>query len=209
MAQSQKKQKNVSLSELSELKVEQEWTEMTGPFFYIKTEDEKSFGPFQTHIISDYIDQVGLPTQTLLRDAKSLNDWQPLYSHPQFQRRRPSLVPTKANDQIKHLIILKDGKPQGPLTIQEIEDLISNKGLISTDTVSIDNGKSWVKLYQVPGFDQRTYSAAELPVNPEKSAEQELNQEISKASGQMANLVYIESQKHTNHKESDQVDPQK
>jgi hypothetical protein len=196
MAQNNKINK-VTLNDLSDLVVPDNWMEITGPFYHIKTESKEIKGPFHAHDITALLEITTLPDETLIKDAKNTTEWSPLYAHPAFQRRKPSIVTEISNIQASKFYYLKNGNPVGPVTPTEMEQLITDKDIISTDAISIDECQTWLKLYQIPGFDQRSYSASELPIIPEKNEDEisPINLNEDNESTQIANLVYIESRK--------------
>lgn len=164
----QAKQLKHFIQNLEDLIVEEGWQEHTGPFFYIKIKGANSLGPIRAVDLQAYIAENSLPSTTMVRDAKNTQDWVNIYSHPYFQRRKPSLVHPSSSKTDYTFYYLKNGKPTGPINSLDFETLVNEKSLIPTDMVSVDEGKTWIKLYQLSNFDRRSYSASELPVSPEQ-----------------------------------------
>ena len=105
----QNKKLNQNYTNLNDLVVPDNWMEITGPFYHIKTENKETIGPFHSHDISQLLEVTNLPDATLIKDAKNTSGWTPLYSHPVFQRRKPSLLTQITNVQAEKFYYLKNG----------------------------------------------------------------------------------------------------
>src|SRR5690606_7012263 len=91
-------------------------------------------------------------------------EWNPLFSYPQFQRRSPQII--NQTDAEGPFWIYENGLKAGPFEKLHILKRLEMNSLIVTDKISIDDGKSWMAIYQFPDFDRREFSAQELPVAP-------------------------------------------
>lgn len=113
------------------------------------------------------------------KDAEQLQDcqirnmdsaeWTSLFEHPYFQRRKPQLVPTSDLQQEDDTTyyLLRMGQKCGPYEKHELSTMLEEKEILLTDMVSTNAGHSWMKLYQVDGFDRRTLkSSDQLPGLP-------------------------------------------
>lgn len=98
------------------------------------------------------------------------DEWKNVFEHPYFQRRKPQLVSADnlrdADDQ--EFFILIKGQKTGPYEKYELSEMVEKKELLLTDMVSFNGGHTWVKLYQVDGFDRRALrDSSVLPGMPE------------------------------------------
>jgi hypothetical protein len=99
------------------------------------------------------------------------SDWTLLFQHPFFQRRKPQLVPAstlEAENEFTYFI-LKQGQKSGPFEKHELLSMVDNKEILLIDMVSTNAGHTWMKLYQVDGFDRRNLKISDqlpgLPFN--------------------------------------------
>lgn len=125
-------------------------------------------GPFWQEDLKDFLSDAGLyETDTTVRNFGE-EDWQNIFEHPLFQRRRPSLVSTdEINSTNDTYFILKDGQKLGPYTKSELQLKVEDHEVLLNDYVSIDEGQSWGKLHQVDGFNRRKHGNQNLPTTPE------------------------------------------
>jgi hypothetical protein len=197
MAQSNQSKK--LKTDLSQLVVGENWMEQTGPFLYLKMTNQESLGPFHAHELKDFIGHTTLPDDTLIRDAKNTGPWTSMYQHPYFQRRKPAVLPETEIQATTQYYYLKNGKPCGPIAANDITNMVQDKSLISTDMISTDEGKTWMKLHQVTDFDRRTYSASELPMSPEQSkstgSHKNPFKKLMQQTDAIINLAFVESVK--------------
>ncbi|CAM9906554.1 unnamed protein product [Chrysoparadoxa australica] len=162
-----------------EIKAEPNWGEKTGPFFHLQMPGEGPLGPFHGVQLKNYVEEVGLPDGTQVKDAKSTAAWQEIYTHHFFQRRRPQLLSTDNFEGSPETVyLLVDGQKQGPFQISEVHALIDEKEIILNDLVSFDEGHTWKKLYQYEDFDRRNHTQENLPESPGWEIFRESNQEI-------------------------------
>jgi hypothetical protein len=103
-----------------------------------------------------------------IRNIES-NDWSYIYEHPYFQRRKPHLVSADTLNSVDEetIYILHKGQKAGPFNKSEISEKLEDKHILLTDLVSLNAGHTWIKLYQVEGFDRRNLKESEqLPGMP-------------------------------------------
>ncbi|WP_127716226.1 hypothetical protein [Halobacteriovorax sp. HLS] len=132
--------------------------------------DEKEYGPIWQQDIKEFLQRTNnLNEQTKLKSLDS-QDWQGIYDHPLFQRRRPQLVSTHSLDEQETTFqVLKDGQVRGPFTLFEISSMVEKNEILLVDEVSIDEGASWGHLYEIEEFDRRTLKSNEqLPNLPKE-----------------------------------------
>lgn len=128
------------------------------PVGFLIQEDLKNF-------INTHHDQDDL----MIRNSTS-SHWIMLYEHPAFQRRRPQLVSLDSltpEDDTQYFI-LSQGQKNGPYNKNHLQSIFDKKEILLTDMVSTNGGHTWMKLYQVDGFDRRSLKeSVELPEIPE------------------------------------------
>jgi hypothetical protein len=96
-------------------------------------------------------------------------EWTFIYEHPYFQRRKPQLVSAETLNNLDEdaIFILHKGQKVGPFNKSEIAEKLEDKNILLTDLVSLNAGHTWIKLYQVEGFDRRNLKESEqLPGMP-------------------------------------------
>lgn len=193
-------------TKLSEIKAPQNWSEKTGPFFHLQIPGEAPMGPFHGLELKNFFESSSFPEGTCVRDAKSIGDWQEIFSHQFFQRRKPQLVSSEEfPSEYEKAYVLIEGKKEGPYNAEEINALIDEKELLMTDQVSFDEGMSWRKLYEYEDFDRRDHQQGSLPESPGwdvfKESNNEINEQLSNPSehkqeeNALAGLAFLENLK--------------
>ena len=97
------------------------------------------------------------------------DEWKNIYEHPFFQRRKPQLISAESLKDADDLqfYLLQKGQKTGPYEKYELVEMVERKEILLTDTVSFNAGHTWIKLYQVDGFDRRTLKeSSQLPGMP-------------------------------------------
>lgn len=98
------------------------------------------------------------------------DEWKNIYEHPYFQRRKPQLISAdnlKDADDQEFFVLIK-GQKAGPFEKYELSEMVDRKEILLTDMVSFNAGHTWVKLYQVDGFDRRSMrDSSVLPGMPD------------------------------------------
>jgi hypothetical protein len=101
-------------------------------------------------------------------------NWTQIIQHPFFQRRKPQLVPQNITNEIQDdvepdLYLLIRGQKNGPYTKDEVKGLIDTKDILLTDLVSMNDGHTWTKIYQLDGIDRRQLTQNDvLPGLPDR-----------------------------------------
>ncbi len=129
----------------------------------IKLGDEIK-GPYEVDNLKSYIQENESLFEEALASRMEPQEWNPLFSYPQFQRRSPQII--NQTDAEGPFWIYENGLKAGPFEKLHILKRLEMNSLIVTDKISIDDGKSWMAIYQFPDFDRREFSAQELPVAP-------------------------------------------
>lgn len=97
------------------------------------------------------------------------SEWSQIFQHPFFQRRKPQLVPASILEEEKEYsyFILRQGQKTGPYQKHELLTMVEEKQILLIDMVSLNSGHTWLKLYEVEGFDRRTLKISDqLPGLP-------------------------------------------
>ncbi len=130
-----------------------------------------------------------------------LPDWKNIYEHPFFQRRKPQLISAEnlKNAGDEEFFILLKGQKAGPFEKYELMDMVDNKEILLSDMVSFNAGYTWIKLFQVDGFDRRTLKeSSQLPGMPTSDFLQrpaEGNNKIGETTDAITSLAYLGNQK--------------
>ena len=93
----------------------------------------------------------------------------PLFTHPAGEQPEQTSSPT-INEECNEIMLMRDGRPQGPYTREQIHQRLSQKKILWTNLISTDRAQSWHKLYRHPHFNRRQQSESKsLPLMPTQS----------------------------------------
>jgi hypothetical protein len=129
------------------------------------------------------------------------DDWKNVYEHPYFQRRKPQLVSaaTLKNADDQEFFILHKGQKTGPFDKSELLEKVENREILLSEMVSFNGGYTWVKLYQVDGFERRSLlESTQLPGMPSGeflNRPVESFNNIGETVDAMTSLAYLGNQK--------------
>jgi hypothetical protein len=129
------------------------------------------FGPFETQTLKHYVHDNERLFETALASRTDESEWKPFWEHTRFQRRKPQVVDGESHD--GPFWLMHAGLKIGPFTQAEVEKKIEMDLVGMSDYISIDNGTSWGKVYQISSFDRRCLSPDELPLAPTEGSFQE------------------------------------
>lgn len=182
-------------------------TKDNGKIFEIKLNDE-----FRGHVLDKDLKEIirlfpEFPSDILIKSESEVK-WLTIFHHPSFQRRTEPEDNTLANSEDKteinkkalakeqsltNIFLLINGMKDGPYTFEQIKNKILNKELAQTQTTSIDNGKTWIRLYELKIFDRRNpQSIHHLPELPQLTIFEHSKEETLLAP-QTANLKDLET----------------
>ena len=122
-------------------------------------------GPFLLENLREYIQENEEVFTTAEASRLDPQEWMPLFSYPQFQRRSPRIVSAPEESE-GPFWLFENGLKTGPFPKEEIVQRLETKSLIVTDSISSDDGKTWLKIFEIHGFDRRDFAPAELPAAP-------------------------------------------
>lgn len=139
-------------------------------YVFIKIDDYE-IGPLWNQDLKAFISQCpDFPMDSKIREFAS-DSWVEIYGHPFYQRRRPQIVQdndgpktTQEKEERKYFILL-NGSKKGPLSSNEISQMIDDQELTINDLISSTEQDKWIKIYQLGEFDRRKRTNSELPSN--------------------------------------------
>lgn len=137
---------------------------------------EDVYGPFDTDSLKQYASKNEELFDDALASRLDNNDLQPFFGHALFQRRTPQILKTQSHD--GPYWIMHQGLKTGPFPKMKVEKQIEMGSLGVTDLISIDDGHSWHKVYEIGDFDRRLHSSSELPFSPLDSSFQKAKVEV-------------------------------
>ncbi|MDO9180908.1 MAG: hypothetical protein Q7U04_00805 [Bacteriovorax sp.] len=168
--------------------------------FEIKDE-EKTLGFISLYDLKAYISEHEEDAQNYWVKNIDLDEWKHIFEHPFFQRRKPQLITpalTSDPDDLDFFVLTK-GQKTGPLKKLELMEKVENKEILLSDMVSYNAGMTWIKLYQVDGFERRTLmDNDQLPGMPSndflKKPSESINT-MSETTDAISSLAFLGNQK--------------
>lgn len=129
---------------------------------------EQHYGPIESEQLKEFFlihDELADQAQ-VKRTGEEL--YVPYFEHPHFQRRRPQLVRQQSLEESEqeYLWVLKDGQKNGPYSKTQLNDQVESSQLLRTDLISLDEGQTWQRLYEIEEFDRRKLEPKQLPATP-------------------------------------------
>ncbi len=130
---------------------------------------EQALGPFHTHDLKNYSNKYQYLFEKAQVYSLDTDEWKDMFSVSKFQRRRPQLVSAHNLMEAQEFYILFKGQKNGPHTQEKVQNLLDEQQIKTTTQISLDKGKSWIKLYEYHAFDRRNKkTSGELPIKPEE-----------------------------------------
>lgn len=140
----------------------------------VKIRDE-IHGPFEAQSLKHYASENETQLDQALACRSDENDFKPFWGHALFQRRKPTAL---SENHEGPFWILDYGRKHGPFSYHDIDKKIEMGLLSMTDHLSVDDGMTWKKIYEIAGFDRRSHDASELPEAPFESVFQRAKLEL-------------------------------
>lgn len=143
--------------------------ELREHIFEIK-DSEHSLGFISLYDLKAYVFEHEVEANNYFVKAIDSDEWKNIYEHPFFQRRKPQLVSIETLKEVDDIqfYILQKGQKAGPYEKDQLLNMVENREILLTDTVSINGGHVWMKLFQVDGFDRRELrDSDQLPGMPD------------------------------------------
>lgn len=150
--------------------------------------DEDLFGPFEAESLKHYAKE----NEALFENADACrldnNDWSPFYEIEAFKNIEHVKDETRGP-----FWILSNGLKSEPLSFNEVEKKIELGILDLTDAISVNDGHTWKKVFQIECFSHHGQNSDLLPARP-LEIEPKLPSAPEKYSGseQLAALMFIE-----------------
>lgn len=178
--------------------------------FEIK-DQETSLGYISLYDLKAYVLEHEKETGDYLVRNIDSKEWIPVFEHPYFQRRKPQLVSASAlsSEDEQQFFILRQGQKTGPYEKYELVSMLESKELLLTDMVSGNAGHTWMRLYQVDGFDRRILKESDqLPGVPSKIINQgnESVVELAPETEAISSLAYLSNVKRGKSIERERVE---
>lgn len=130
--------------------------------------DSIVFGPYETETLRHYVSEnehLFDGAEASLSDEK---DWKPFWEHTKFQRRKLAAVSGEIHN--GPFWLMDVGLIIGPFSFNDIDKKLEMGLLVMTDHLSTDEGQSWIKVFEINGFDRRTHNADDLPLAPNEAS---------------------------------------
>jgi hypothetical protein len=146
----------------------------------MKFEDGNVHGPFDTKSLIESSKVYEEEFEFVEIFNLIIEKWAPFFKTTQFQRRMPKLVPAQnlSKSQSFHVLIM--GQSFGPYSLDELKQMTEDKKLRLNSEVSIDSGKTWMKMYEHHEFDRRLIkNQDDLPFVPSPSIIEENEERLA------------------------------
>ena len=148
--------------------------------------NEVPHGPYALDKLKNFLqNHPDFDRQTLASNCQE-GTWKPLHTYPLFthpagEEPEQTSSPT-INEDCNEIMLMRDGRPQGPYTREQIHQRLSQKKILWTNLISTDRAQSWHKLYRHPHFNRRQQSEPKsLPLMPAQSVFAHRNRRKSSA----------------------------
>lgn len=154
-----------NLKPLSDEQIESENLSLSD-LWMLQMPDKRIYGPFSTIMLKNafHIDE-NLQNEAIVYNLFH-EKWSKPFDNASFQRRKLNIV-DNSKQQYFQFYILSKGQKVGPLSIENIKDLLHKKELLYHEQISHD-GVTWNKVYTYEVFDRRLNRLQEqgLPFSP-------------------------------------------
>lgn len=166
----------IDLKPLSDKEIQENLFELS-ELWMLQKGEEDVLGPFDTVSLRAYSHTYEFLFEDNVK-VHNLQDqnWKDFFSFAQFQRRKPQLVSAHNLGSEQEFYFLIHGQKQGPYQEDHMQDLLDSGDITPSTQISLDVGKSWIKLYEFHAFDRRSKkSNQELPFRPEQNILEQIN----------------------------------
>jgi hypothetical protein len=129
------------------------------------------YGPYETQTLKHYVKDNEHLFENAEASLANETQWKSFWGHTKFERRKNNTtLKINSEEYDGPFWIIDHGLKTGPFTFIEIDKKIEMGLLGVTDRISIDHGSTWIKVYQISGFDRRARLPEELPAVPYESS---------------------------------------
>ena len=160
------KKKTFHLKPLSDHDIERQSLSLSD-LWMVQFDPENVHGPFSTEMLrQDSGENPEIYERCIVYNLVT-EEWKNFYKLTDFQRRLPKLVPAQNLVKNETFLVLSQGQKLGPFNLEELKEKIQKKEVALNQEMSVDEGKSWIKIYEHHAFDRRARnSQEELPFQP-------------------------------------------
>lgn len=122
------------------------------------------FGPYETESLKHYVLDNEHLFDEALASRMDVPSMKPFWTHAVFQRRQPQVVNHVPHQD--HFWLMESGTKTGPFKFEDIDKKIVTGLVDMSDHISLDDGQTWKKIFEIHGLDRRTHGPKELPNAP-------------------------------------------
>jgi len=126
--------------------------------------DEEVFGPFEVESLKHYATENEKLFEHALASRMDTTEWQPFFTYSHFHPIADH--PHFESQTIEKFWILHLGQKVGPYSPNDIHKKMKLGFLTVTDLVSIDDGHTWIKFFNLEVFNSQEGGVESLPITP-------------------------------------------
>lgn len=162
---------------------------------------EEVYGPYEAHTLRQHAYENEAFYATLEASLVAEENWVPFFEATPFRKRTPKLISAATLQRPERFWIMLKGQRLGPHTHGEVQSLIDQHLLLSTDLVSGDEATSWQRVYELNYFTHVHHESSKLPqtLSPqfleawEAPTPQEIEEAQDPVRAGLASLAYVGS----------------
>jgi hypothetical protein len=157
--------KLVDLQSLSESEISERQLPLEH-LWWAKAANGEPYGPFETPVLKEFVlahpaEAAGMQLACLADDAWiQVTEWAPL------KARTPQLVSAATLKVPERHFVLSMGQKHGPFTAADLQAQLAATTLLASDQVSVDEGATWQKVFELKHLELTRHSADALPGAP-------------------------------------------
>ena len=150
---------------------------------------DQTFGPFETLSLRHYAYDNLSDFDGAFASHVEVEDWVYFANIEEFKDIFAPPAAVIEEDKPEQYWILNQGIISKPLAYKDIEKRMEMGILSLTDAISVDEGETWHKIFELNAFAHKLHSSKELPVCPKESQFQEARVRILEKIEAKAQLV--------------------
>jgi hypothetical protein len=137
--------------------------------WYVKLGND-TFGPYETMGLKEFASQNdGLFQIAEISHEKNSEQWTSFFETAPFNRKAPKLVSAKDLHADDRCWLLLNGQKHGPYKVSDLKNIIQSGKANYLDIISINEGMSWMKIFEHPSFADGHFTSNDLPKLPGES----------------------------------------
>ncbi|MEX0798438.1 MAG: hypothetical protein WD025_03290 [Bacteriovoracaceae bacterium] len=149
---------------------------------------DQVLGPFSTQMLQEDSQKNPELYEKCIVYNLVIEEWKNFYKEHEFQRRQPKLVPAQNLIKNESFLVLENGQKTGPFSFDELEEAVEAKKVSLNQEVSVDEGLTWIKIYEHHAFDRRLRNTPdELPFPPTQDLFAQADQRIAAKAARLQN----------------------